>query len=120
MKERLEYVRFPLHCICLLLYTLLFCYLNPLFLVYFYLSVFHFSRVSHKTQSPTGGVAAVCVEGQHLDELVVGAGCQQLTAVAPGHAVDGALVVFVPPEANRRLLDHTSAGGRRSVRQMER
>lgn len=66
-----------------------------------------------KQETPTRGVAAVCVERQHLDELVVGAGGQQLTAVAPGHAVDGALVVFVPPEANRRLLDGAAAGGRR-------
>lgn len=72
-----------------------------------------FCRINHKTGNPTRGVAAVCVERQHLDELVVGAGGQQLTAVAPGHAVDGALVVFVPPEANRRLLDGAAAGGRR-------
>lgn len=72
-----------------------------------------FCRINHKTGNPTRGVAAVCVERQHLDELVVGAGGQQLTAVAPGHAVDGALVVFVPPEANRRLLDGAAAGGHR-------
>lgn len=72
-----------------------------------------FCRINQKTGNPTCGVAAVCVERQHLDELVVGAGGQQLTAVAPGHAVDGALVVFVPPEANRRLLDGAAAGGHR-------
>lgn len=75
-------------------------------------------RISHWTGNPTRGVAAVCVERQHLDKLVVGAGGQQLTAVAPGHAVDGALVVFVPPEANRRLLDGTAAGGHRRRRAM--
>jgi len=53
----------------------------------------------------TCGVAGVCVERQDFDKLVVGAGGQQLTTVAPGHAVDGALVVLVPPEADHRLLD---------------
>lgn len=53
----------------------------------------------------TGGVAGVGAEGQDLDKFIVGAGGQQLPAVAPGHAVDGALVVFVPPEADCRLLD---------------
>lgn len=57
----------------------------------------------------TCGVAAVCIERQHFDKLIVGAGGQQLSTVAPGHAVDGALVVFVPPEANHRLLDCTGA-----------
>lgn len=61
----------------------------------------------------TGGVAGVGAEGQDLDKFIVGAGGQQLPAVAPGHAVDGALVVFVPPEADRRLLggaDGTKTG----------
>ena len=63
----------------------------------------------------TCGVAGVCVERQDFDKLVVGAGGQQLAALAPGHAVDGALVVLVPPEANHGLLDRparVAAGGR--------
>ena len=63
----------------------------------------------------TCGVAGLCAEGQDLDILVVGAGGQQLAALAPGHAVDGALVVLVPPEANHGLLDRparVAAGGR--------
>ena len=55
----------------------------------------------------TCGVAGVCAEGQHLDVLVVGAGGQQLAAVAPGGAVDGALVVFVPLEHHGRLLQRS-------------
>lgn len=57
----------------------------------------------------TCGVAAVCIERQHFDKLIIGAGGQQLSTVAPGHAVDGALVVFVPPEANHWLLDSSPA-----------
>lgn len=59
----------------------------------------------------TGGVAGLCVEGQHLHVLVIGAGGQQLAAVAPGHAVDGPLVVLIPLEADDGLLSGVRATG---------
>ena len=55
----------------------------------------------------TCGVAGLGAERQHLDVFVVGAGGQQLSTVAPGHAVDGTLVVFVPLETDHRLLGRT-------------
>lgn len=55
----------------------------------------------------TCGVACLCAERQDFDIFVVGACSQQLSAVTPGHAVDGAFVVFVPLEANHRLLRWT-------------
>ena len=53
----------------------------------------------------TRGVASVGAERQDFDKFIIGAGGQQLPAVAPGHAVDGALVVFVPPEADGWRFD---------------
>ena len=58
-------------------------------------------------QASTCNVAAVCIERQHFDVFIVGAGGQQFPTVAPSDAVDGAFVVFVPPEAQHRLLDRT-------------
>ncbi|TNN36624.1 hypothetical protein EYF80_053202 [Liparis tanakae] len=67
---------------------------------------------SERRPRRTRGVAALGVERQHFDGLVVGAGRQQPAAAAPGRAVDGALVVLVPPEEDRRLLDATATAGR--------
>lgn len=58
-------------------------------------------------RAPTCGVACLWAERQDFDIFVVGACSQQLSAVTPGHAVDGAFVVFVPLEANHRLLRWT-------------
>lgn len=60
-------------------------------------------------KSHTCGIAAVCIERQDFDVFIIGAGSQQLSTVAPGHTVDRALVMFVPSEAHRRLLDCTRA-----------
>ena len=61
-----------------------------------------------KLMNSTCGVAAVCIERQDFHIFIIGASCQQLSAVAPGHAVDRAFVMFVPSEAHRRLLDRTT------------
>ncbi len=55
----------------------------------------------------TCGVACLGTERQDFDIFVIGACSQQLPTVAPGHTVDGPLVVFVPLEADDRLLDWT-------------
>lgn len=55
----------------------------------------------------TCGVARLRIEREDFDIFVIGAGGQQLPTVAPGHAVDGAFVVFVPLEAHHRLLRGT-------------
>lgn len=52
----------------------------------------------------TCGVTRVCIERQDFDVFVVGASGQQLSTVTPGDAVDGAFVMFVPPEAHQGLL----------------
>lgn len=75
---------------------------------------------SHKQSALTCGVACLCAERQHFDVFVIGACSQQLPTVAPRHTVDGAFVVFVPLEANYRLLDGTRATEERGEEKKER
>lgn len=55
----------------------------------------------------TCGVAGLCTKRQNFDVFVIGACSQQLPTLAPGNAVDGTFVMFVPLEAHRWLLDWT-------------
>lgn len=55
----------------------------------------------------TCGIACLCTKRQDFNIFVIGACCQQLPTVAPGHAVDGPFVVFVPLEADDWLLQWT-------------